>query len=85
MDICFFPPPFSIPLLPSFHLSSSPMFPHSTSNLHSTSEGYDRAPARMSEANSRLRSKLFRSDQVVDELQRENLSLGAKVSSCDIM
>ena len=54
---------------------------NSTSNLTMTSDGgYERIPSRLSEANSQLKSRLVRSDQTLDDLQRDNVHLVAKVS-----
>ena len=47
----------------------------------SSDGGFDRLPSRLSEANSRLKSRLVRSDQAVDDLKRDNVNLGAKASA----
>lgn len=38
-------------------------------------------PLRPNETNSRLRSRLVRSDQALDDLRRDNVSLVAKVNT----
>jgi hypothetical protein len=56
----------------------------STSNLTMTSDGgYERVPSRLSDANSQLKTRLVRSDQALDDLQRDNVTLGAKVAQMD--
>jgi chromosome segregation ATPase len=56
----------------------------STSNLTMSSDGgLERIPVRAAEANARLRPRLVRSDQTLNDLQKDNDTLKSKVAQLD--